>query len=169
MQQCWNDALVEMHRVSKAHSVAVLLKDASVSLAEEEASAVAQSSCLGKEEISVLKDLVRLFGLYWMEKDIGDFLEDGYIDRNQSKLVRTCVLELLKCVRPHAVALVDARDFSDFRLKSALGRFDGNVYPAIMQSALKDSLNATEPGPGHEHLLKLIVDGVGVCGTASRL
>jgi len=172
MQQCWNEALVEMYHVSKAHSLAVLLKDASVSLLaeeEEEASSGAQTSCLCKEEISVLKELVRLFALYWIEKDIGDFLEDGYMNRNQSKLVRSCVLDLLKCIRPQAVALVDARDFSDFRLKSALGRFDGNVYPAIMQSALKDSLNATEPGPGHEHLLKLVSEGVGVCGTASRL
>jgi acyl-CoA oxidase len=167
MQECWNDSLVEMYRVSKAHSLAILLKNASVRLAEEEASAARQSSCLGKNEIDVLKELIQLFGLYWMEKDIGDFLEDGYMDQNQSKLVRTCVLESLKSIRPNAVALVDARDFSDFRLKSALGRFDGNVYPALMQSALDDPLNATDPGPGNEHLRKLIVDGVGV--TASRL
>jgi acyl-CoA oxidase len=156
-----------MYRVSKAHSLAILLKNASVRLAEEEASAARKSSCLGKNEIDVLKELIQLFGLYWMEKDIGDFLEDGYMNQNQSKLVRTCVLESLKSVRPNAVALVDARDFSDFRLKSALGRFDGNVYPALMQSALDDPLNSTDPGPGNEHLRKLIVDGVGV--TASRL
>jgi acyl-CoA oxidase len=106
-----------------------------------------------------------------MEKDIGDFLEDGYVSAKQAQWIRSNVLSLLKAVRPNAVALVDARDFSDFRLKSALGRFDGNVYPAIMEAARRDPLNQTEPGPGYEeHLKRLIVDGVGVyTGTASRL
>jgi acyl-CoA oxidase len=78
---------------------------------------------------------------------------------------------MMEKVRPNAVALVDANDFSDFRLKSALGRYDGNVYPAILEASKRDPLNATEPGPGyHEHLKRLIVDGVGVyTGTSSRL
>jgi acyl-CoA oxidase len=168
-QECWNDSLVEMHRVSKAHSLAILLNNASLRLTEEAQSTSSALSCLGTKEIDVLRELIQLFGLYWIEKDIGDFLEDGYISQNQSVQVRTCVLDLLKCLRPNAVALVDARDFSDFRLKSALGRFDGNVYPALMQSALDDPLNSIDPGPGNEHLRRLIVDGVGVTATASRL
>jgi acyl-CoA oxidase len=141
-QECWNDSLVEMHRVSKAHSLAILLNNASLRLTEEAQSTSSALSCLGTKE---------------------------YISQNQSVQVRTCVLDLLKCLRPNAVALVDARDFSDFRLKSALGRFDGNVYPALMQSALDDPLNSIDPGPGNEHLRRLIVDGVGVTATASRL
>jgi acyl-CoA oxidase len=81
-------------------------------------------------------------------------------------------LDLLATIRPNAVALVDARDFSDFRLKSALGRYDGDVYPAIMAAAKKDPLNNQgDPGPGYEaHLKRLIEDGVGrYSGTASRL
>lgn len=66
---------------------------------------------------------------------------------------------------------MDGFDISDFRLKSALGRFDGNVYPHILEAAKNDPLNATEPGPGYEpHLRRLIRDGAGVyTGTASRL
>jgi acyl-CoA oxidase len=172
-QECWNDSLVEMHRVSKAHSLAILLNNATQRLTEEAQSSTSStsswSSCLGTNEIDVLRELIQLFGLYWIEKDMGDFLEDGYMNQKQSMQVRTCVLDLLKCLRLNAVALVDARDFSDFRLKSALGRFDGNVYPALMQSALNDPLNSTDPGPGNEHLRRLIVDGVGVTATASRL
>ena len=69
------------------------------------------------------------------------------------------------------VSLADANDFSDLRLKNALGRYDGNVYPAILDASKRDPLNATEPGPGYEkHLKRLIVGGVGVySGTASRL
>jgi acyl-CoA oxidase len=34
----------------------------------------------------------------------------------------------MKNIRPNAVALVDAFDFSDTALNSSIGRYDGNVY-----------------------------------------
>jgi acyl-CoA oxidase len=116
-------------------------------------------------------DLALLFGLYWIEKEVGDFLEDGYLNAGQVAWARACSLDMMDRIRPNAVALVDANDLSDFRLKSALGRYDGNVYQAILEASKKDPLNATEPGPGYEkHLKRLIVDGAGVySGSASRL
>lgn len=166
-QEAWNQALVEMARASRAYSQFLLLRNFVDGIQEE----VVTKNTIGSAEASVLTDLARLFALYWMEREIGDFLEDGFLSAQQSQWVRTNVLDLLDVIRPNAVALVDARDFSDFRLKSALGRYDGNVYPAIMEAARKDPLNQSEPGPGYEeHLKRLIVDGVGkYTGTASRL
>lgn len=166
MEDAWNDALVQMARFSRGYSLFLLLNNFMEGIEDEK-----QSGALGTSEVDVFCDLARLFGLYWMEKDMGDFLEDGHVSAEQAQWVRTDVLKLLKVIRPNAVALVDARDFSDFRLKSALGRFDGDVYPAIMEAARRDPLNQTEPGPGYEeHLKRLIVDGVGVyTGTSSRL
>ena len=67
----------------------------------------------------------------------------------------------MHAVRTDAMPLVDAWDFSDFRLKSALGRFDGDVYPAIMVACWREPLNATELGPGYaDHLGAFIVDGI---------
>ncbi|KAG7339925.1 acyl-CoA oxidase [Nitzschia inconspicua] len=99
------------------------------------------------------------------------FLVDGYMRLEHASWIELNVLQYLSIVRPNAVALVDARDFSDFRLKSVLGRYDGNVYPYIMEAAQKDPLNAVEPGPPYEVALKrLVKGGVGVySGTASRL
>jgi acyl-CoA oxidase len=167
MHKAWNDALIQMSRVSRAHALYLLLENFVVSLSDE----IKTGELLSQSEIEVLNDLARLFGLYWLERDIGDFLEDGYRSSEQAGWVRSGVLRTLDKVRPNAVALVDARDFSDFRLKSALGRYDGNVYPEIMKSAQKDPLNQTEPGPGYEeHLKRLIVGGLGVyTGTQSRL
>lgn len=164
-QEAWNDSLVLMARVSRAYSQFLLLRNFLEGIQDAEG-----SGAIGSTEHAVLLDLARLFGLYWMEKELGDFLEDGYISSRQCQWVHECVLILLDSIRPNAVALVDARDFSDFRLKSALGRYDGNVYPAIMEAARRDPLNQTDPGPGYqEHLRRLIVGGVGVAGTASRL
>jgi acyl-CoA oxidase len=166
MQDAWNYALVGMAKASKAYSLFLLIQNFMTGILEEQ-----RSQLLGRGEVKVLGDLARLFALYWMEKDLGDFIEDGYLSTQQSNWVAPLVLKYLDFIRPNAVALVDARDISDFRLKSALGRYDGNVYPQILKAAYKDPLNAADIGPAYDPELKrLIVGGVGVYnGTASRL
>jgi acyl-CoA oxidase len=162
----WNHALVEMSRASRAYSQFLLLKNFVDGITDEE-----MKKTVGPPESRVLYDVAQLFALYWMEREVGDFLEDGFLSVEQVSWVRASVLHLLSVIRPNAIALVDARDFSDFRLKSALGRYDGDVYPAIMEAACQDPLNQTEPGPGYkEHLKRLTVGGVGkYAGTVSRL
>jgi len=165
-QKAWNNALVAMAKASKAYSLFLLIRNSIDGIQEEQ-----HIGIIGRPEGQVLSDLTRLFALYWMEKDLGQFLEDGYIRPNQAKWVASSLLKYLAVIRKNAVALVDATDFSDFRLKSALGRFDGNVYPHIMKSAEKDPLNAVDPGPAYEPELKrLIAGGAGIYTvTASRL
>jgi acyl-CoA oxidase len=167
----WNGALIQMGRVSRAHSLYLLFDNFVSGIQNEQEDKNQNSNIIGPNEANVLMDLALLFGLYWMEKDMGDFLEDGYMNAHQVSWIRSCIMDVLEKIRPNAVALVDANDFSDFKLKSALGRYDGNVYPAIVEASKKDPLNATEPGPGYEkHLKRLIVNGVGVySGTVSRL
>lgn len=163
-QEAWNANLIQMARVSRAYSQYLLLNNFVRGIEDAR-------QTLGVAEVAVLSDLARLFGLYWIEREIGDFFEDGYMSRKHAKWVRAGVLALLDTIRPNAVALVDAFDYSDFVLKSALGRYDGDVYPAIMAAAMNDPLNKQDVGPGYEeHLKRLISGGVGVyTGTASRL
>lgn len=163
-QEAWNRSLVQMARVSRAYSQYLLLNNFFRGIDDSK-------SVLGLPERIVLLNLAQLFGLYWMEHEIGDFLEDGYLSHEHATWVRAGVLRVLDIIRPNAVALVDAFDYSDFILKSTLGRFDGDVYPAILKASEKDPLNKDEIGPGYEeHLKRLIVGDVGVyAGTASRL
>ena len=166
MADAWNDSLVQMARVSRSYSILLIFNNMMEGINDEYA-----SGALGPNEKTVMEDLCRLFGLYFVEKELGDFLEDGYFTATHASWVRKGVHNLLTIIRPNAVALVDARDFSDFRLKSALGRYDGDVYPAILEASRRDPLNQTDPGPGYEpHIRRLVKDGVGVyTGTASRL
>jgi acyl-CoA oxidase len=166
LSEAWNEALIQMSRMSRAYSLLVLLSNVIEGITEE-----AEHGILEDGEIRVLQDLAQLFAHYWIEKEMGDFLEDGYLTSQMASWVRSNVLQLLDKIRPNAVSLVDAFDFSDFRLKSALGRFDGNIYPAILDAAKRDPLNKTDPGPGYEpHLRRLIQDGAGMySGTAARL
>lgn len=164
IQQSWNDTLVQMARASRGYALLLLLNNFVEGINHEKL-----AKTIGQEEVTVMENLARLFGCFWMEKDIGDFLEDGFLSAEKARWVRSSVLLLLEIVRPNAVALVDARDFSDFRLKSALGRFDGDVYPAILKTSMRDPLNQVEPGLGYEpHLRRLIKGGAGKY-TSSRL
>jgi len=163
----WNNALIQMARVNKAHAICLLLHKFQSTIQERQ-----DKKLLGPFEIKAMNNLFQLFGLYWIEKDMGDFVLYDIISTQQAQsVIRTSVLQLLDAVRPDAVTLVDAWDFPDSRLKSTLGRYDGQVYTAILDAAKKDPLNATEVGPGYEpHLKRLIVDGVGTYSkTASRL
>lgn len=161
----WNDSLVEMSRCSRSYAQFLLLRNFINGIEKRTNEKVR----LGPAETSVLRDLARLFGSYWMEREMGDFMECGYISTEQAKMVRANVLKLLDTIRPNAVPLVDAWDISDFRLKSALGRYDGDVYPAIMAAAKRDPLNMSDISPAYkDHLRKLTVEGVGAF-TPARL
>ena len=49
-----------------------------------------------------------------------------------------------KRFRPDAVPLVDAFDFHDLTLNSALGCYDGNVYERLFKSTELDPMNQQE-------------------------
>jgi len=183
-QQAWNDALLAMARASRAHASYLLLRDFANGLKEEQQKG--SSSCLGPKEHTVLTQCLTLLGLYWMDQFLEDFLQIQCLSSSHIPLLRQAILEIMTTLRPSAVGLCDARDFADFRLKSALGRYDGDVYPAIMEAARRDPLNreSSEDGVGlgyDESLKKLIAGGAGeyrpngakrqagLSGTMSRL
>ena len=180
-QQAWNDALLAMARASRAHAMYLMLRDFANGLKEEQAKG--SSSCMGPKELAVLSQCLTLLALYWMDQFLEDFLQIQCVSSSNIPQLRQALLDVMTGLRPSAVGLVDARDYSDFRLKSALGKYDGDVYPAIMESARRDPLN-TQSGEGgvgvgyDESLKKLIAGGAGeyhggkkqgLSGTMSRL
>lgn len=77
-----------------------------------------------------------------MDAEAAEFLSSGYLSPKQHELLRNRVHALLAELRPQAVNLVDAFGIPDFQLNSALGRFDGNVYPNLVKFAQGEPLNA---------------------------
>jgi acyl-CoA oxidase len=57
------------------------------------------------------------------------------------------------------VGLVDGLGVPDYLLHSALGREDGDVYRALLDSAQASPLNATQEGPAWEEVLKPVMTG----------
>lgn len=175
-QEAWNDSLLAMSRASRAHACYLLLRDFANGLKDEQQKG--SSSCLDSDEIAVLSQCLSILSLYWIDQHMSDFLQTQCLSAKLIPPMRSALLDAMTKLRPSAVGLCDARDFSDFRLKSALGRYDGDVYPAIIKAAKNDPLNKQSSdngvGMGYDQSLKrLIAGGVGeykgVSGAMSRL
>ena len=69
--------------------------------------------------------------------------------------------QVLRDLRPDAVALVDSFGFEDYLLNSAIGRHDGDVYSALLEAAKRSKLNQTEEGPAWHDILKPVLTASG--------
>lgn len=134
-------------RAAKAHCGCVVL-------AAFAAGVAAAAPQLPPPAGAVLRRLVALKALTGMEDELGDWLEDGYLDATQAAVVRLSVKQLLAEVRPDAVPLVDAFALDDYFLNSALGAFDGDVYQRLWDGAQAVPFNAAATGPGYAELLQ---------------
>ncbi|XP_022107849.1 peroxisomal acyl-coenzyme A oxidase 1-like [Acanthaster planci] len=133
----WNNSTIDLVRAAKAHmqfyTVAIFFD-------------VMKSLNVDPAIRAVLQTLSCLYAVYMMDQSIGDFLEDGYVNADQAQMIHAQYLALLSAVRPEAVPLVDAFDFSDMTVHSVLGCYDGNVYERLYEHALRDPKNKTEMG-----------------------
>ncbi|XP_068705320.1 peroxisomal acyl-coenzyme A oxidase 1-like [Montipora foliosa] len=101
----------------------------------------------------VLKCLIDLTVLYGIAENSGSFLEVGVLNGHQIQIIRQQIYSLMDELRPEAVCLVDAFDYSDYVLNSALGRFDGNVYEDLFKRAQASSLNKHQVPPAYYKFL----------------
>ncbi|KAL0409356.1 UNVERIFIED_CONTAM: Peroxisomal acyl-coenzyme A oxidase 1 [Sesamum radiatum] len=104
-----------------------------------------------------LEVLCGIYYLYLIHKHQGDFLATSYLNPKQAALANDQLRALYSQVRPNAIPLVDAFNYTDHFLGSILGRYDGNVYPKLYEAAWKDPLNETVVPDGyHEYLRPLL-------------
>ncbi|CAG8570219.1 9624_t:CDS:10 [Acaulospora morrowiae] len=109
-----------------------------------------------------LRNLVDLFFVDTVLIQSGDFLMAGYYDSNHIKLLQRTQKQLLRKIRPDAIGLVDAWEFSDNCLNSALGRSDGDVYETMYNWVKEEPSNQKqETGVyvGYNEVLKNVLSG----------
>lgn len=159
-EDAWNTALVEVRRAAVAHCQHVLLENFLAATAAlgggtagpaDQADPADPAGPVDPAVLAALGQLQALHGLALVEHELGDFLEDGHLDRVQAGWVRAGVRALLGAVEGDAVALVDAFDLADRELKSALGRFDGRVYEALLASAKANPMNTQQDEADFRH------------------
>ncbi|KAK8916627.1 Peroxisomal acyl-coenzyme A oxidase 1 [Platanthera zijinensis] len=116
-----------------------------------------QQDIEGKGVKEQLQILCNIYALSLLHKHLGDFLATSCINPKQGTLANEQLRALYKQVRPNAVALVDAFNYTDHYLGSVLGRFDGNVYPKLYEEAWKEPLNdLVIPDGFHEYVQPLL-------------
>ncbi|OWY98793.1 Peroxisomal acyl-coenzyme A oxidase [Phytophthora megakarya] len=106
---------------------------------------------------SAVTQLCQLFGVWLLVNGLGDFRQDDYISSAQADKAHEQLTNLLPPVRKNVVRLTDAWDFSDFELNSALGRFDGDIYRALVEHAEKEPLNASQVPEGYNNYLRPLI------------
>eukprot|EP00944_MAST-04C_sp_MAST-4C-sp1_P003797 g3797.t1 len=129
-KSAWDAFCPDVIRVSESHCFFVLVKNFTdcIDILKSKNSPIAP----------VLSDLCDLFCCWNLQLSIHEFLESGFLKISHVDAVRRCFYKKLKDVRKNAVALCDAWGHTDHRLHSCLGRYDGNVYQALFESAQAD-------------------------------
>ncbi|GAA6032946.1 hypothetical protein JCM8097_000060 [Rhodosporidiobolus ruineniae] len=136
-KRSWNSLLVDIYRCSTAHSQYYLVFNFAQAI-KHDAELKAQPA-LHK----IMTTCFELFACHTMDTEAAEFLSSGYLSPAQHELLRNRVHALLAELRPQAVPLVDALGVPDYLLNSALGRYDGDVYPSLVRFAQYEPLNRT--------------------------
>lgn len=113
----------------------------------------------GKGVKQQLVFLCNIYALSLLHKHEGQFLATSTITAEQASLATTQLRNLYSQVRPNAVALVDSFNYTDHYLGSVLGRYDGNVYPKLYETAWKDPLNDSVVTDGYVEYIKPLLKG----------
>ncbi|KAG6684153.1 hypothetical protein I3842_12G048700 [Carya illinoinensis] len=113
-----------------------------------------QQDIPGKGVKEQLENLCNIYALFILHKHVGDFLSTGCITPKQASLANDQLRSLYSQVRPNAIALVDAFNYTDHYLGSVLGRYDGNVYPKLYEEAWKDPLNDSVVPDGYGEYIR---------------
>uniref|UniRef100_UPI00398EDA9D peroxisomal acyl-coenzyme A oxidase 2-like n=1 Tax=Pristiophorus japonicus TaxID=55135 RepID=UPI00398EDA9D len=126
----WNSTSVQLARATTAHCHYIVVKN------------FVETVKLEPEIQQVIKMLCDLYALTGILVNAGDFLYDGYMTGKQLDLVNASQLDLLALVRKDAVSIVDAFDYPDQQLNSAIGNYDGHAYQRLFEWAQKAPTNA---------------------------
>ncbi|KAM7491188.1 hypothetical protein LguiA_034109 [Lonicera macranthoides] len=111
----------------------------------------------GKGVKKQLEVLCNIYALSLLHKHQGEFLATGSITPKQGYLANDQLRSLYSQVRPNAITLVDAFNYTDHFLGSILGCYDGNVYPKLYEAAWKDPLNdSVVPDGFHEYVRPML-------------
>ncbi|KAG0305821.1 acyl-coenzyme A oxidase [Linnemannia gamsii] len=151
----WSDLNLECWKICHAHSQYVLARSAIEGVAGVRDQGVA------KETVRVLKRLSDLFALHTIQASLGDYLEDFYVSPAQCQSLRQQIKNLQDALADDVVGLVDAFDFPDHFLGSALGSIDGNAYQRLWDAAQKEAINQVEVVDGYKEYIVPILNQYG--------
>ncbi|MCJ1303780.1 hypothetical protein MMC08_006591 [Hypocenomyce scalaris] len=161
-KRSWNSLLIQLHKLSRAQSQAVLVSNFHAALTSY--------TTLSPVTKSVLWDLFRLFSLHTMDLEAREFYNSNGVSNTQLDALPSRIQDLMASLRPHAVKLVDSWMVPDYLLDSALGRYDGKVYEDLFHRAHRlNPLNRVTFNPRYWEEEIVMGSGDGGKGVLSKL
>ncbi|KAL1916383.1 uncharacterized protein VTP21DRAFT_5574 [Calcarisporiella thermophila] len=145
--ESWNSLTPDIHRISRAHCQYIIVRYFYEGVSELPAG----------PSRDVLFTLLDLYAIKEMTDDMADFMSCGHLTPEQSRLARQHLMDVLKKIRPNAVALVDSFGLPDYFLNSALGRRDGRVYETLTKMVEGEPLNSVDVVPSYEESIRPLV------------
>jgi len=146
LEEAWNDMMMELLAASRVHTWYYVGYNF-VDIIRQ---------CNPGPVRTILEKLAVLFLLYRINAEMHLFLEGGYIDPQQAKLIRQQIVDSCKEIRPQAIPLVDALGLPDVVIKSPFGRFDGDVYTKYFEMANKAPNSVGRPAYWEKEVAPLI-------------
>ena len=140
----WNHTSLEFINTAKAHCHNFILSQF----------IEAVRACEDESLVKVLSQLCRLYACSFILDD--NFT--GFVSEQETRWAQAAVVTLLDDIRPDCIALCDAFDYPDRVLNSNIGRYDGNVYEALYNDAVKAGFNTSDPVEGYNEVLRKRLD-----------
>ena len=146
-ERAWNDSSVELVECARLHCYKLMAQAFIEAYQRIEETNIRQ----------ILKQLCDLFVWHFLKLRIDVALVGNYItEGSQVHLIRIYIQELCESIREQAVPIVDAFNFSDFVLRSPLGRYDGNVYTYYLDR-VRHAPHAQDRAPYWEEAIRPII------------
>ncbi|PKY41468.1 acyl-CoA oxidase [Rhizophagus irregularis] len=124
----WNENQVDLIKLGELYSYRFTLSEYIKGIKE------CSTNNEFKELIPILTKLGSLWAIHLINDSLYLFLEEEYFSKEQVKMIKKCYLKLCKEIRKECIPLVDSWGFSDFMLKAPLGKYDGDVYTAYLDT-----------------------------------
>lgn len=130
----WNESSLHLVKCAEAHARAFIVQTFVDTLENLRTS-------ISVHLHIVLTQLCELYAVYWILKNLGEFLMFSNMKQQDVQSLLNHQDSLLAELRPNATGLVDSFDICDEILSSPLGAYDGQVYQRLFDEANKSPLN----------------------------
>ncbi|TNV82173.1 hypothetical protein FGO68_gene6753 [Halteria grandinella] len=104
-----------------------------------------------------LQDLGRLYALSELKNDSASLYEAGYFESTSGTAIQNAQKHLLSKLRPYMIPLIEAWNFPDHLLPSAIGNSYGDIYETQLEWARNSKLNKNPMPKGFkEYMLPIL-------------
>lgn len=133
-EEAVNSKSIDLVKAAELHCRAFLVESGYVSIGK-------LAKELSPALVRVLGDLIELYAVDSALTSLDHLIRFVKISSGDVAKLQERMGQVLGRLRPNAVGIVDAFEFPDTELRSALGAADGNVYERLLEDAMKSPLN----------------------------